>query len=165
MSARMGQFVAIGIVFWRNRGSRLLPTSPAERELWTIWIGYLAAYAFSQLAVGALVSHRLIVEGPEAPHRWQELIHYPISAIVSGLAFFIMGSNYWGKLYAVGLAFWVLAALMPLHLEWAPLEFGVLWSSVLVALGLHLRTLGQKAESEKSTSLIAVAPSEKQTQT
>ena len=158
MSARLLQFVAIGIVFWKNRGSRLLPTSPAERELWTIWIGYLAAYAFSLLAVRLLVSHGIIVRGPgpDVPVRWNELILYPFSAIASGLAFFIMGSNYWGKLYAVGLAFWVMAALMPLHLDWAPLEFGVLWSAVLVALGLHLRTLGQKAELEKTTTLFPV---------
>jgi serine/threonine protein kinase len=158
MSARLLQFVAIGIVFWKNRGSRLLPTSPAERELWTIWIGYLAAYGFSLLAVRLLVSHGIIVRGPgpDVPVRWDELILYPFSAIASGLAFFIMGSNYWGKLYAVGLAFWVMAALMPLHLDWAPLEFGVLWSAVLVALGLHLRTLGQKAEAEKTTTLFPV---------
>jgi eukaryotic-like serine/threonine-protein kinase len=158
MSARLLQFVAIGIVFWKNRGSRLLPTSPAERELWTIWIGYLAAYGFSLLAIRTLVSYGIIVRGPapDIPARWDELILYPFSAIASGLAFFIMGSNYWGKLYAVGLAFWVMAALMPLHLDWAPLEFGVLWSAVLVALGLHLRTLGQKAESEKTTTLFPV---------
>ncbi len=158
MSARMGQFVAIGILFWKNRGSRLLPASPAERELWTIWIGYLAAYAFSQFVVRALVSHGLIIKGPEAPLRWDELILYPFSAIASGLAFFIMGSNYWGRLYAVGLAFWVMAALMPLHLDWAPLEFGILWSAVLVALGLHLRTLGQKAEREQTTYLPVPRP-------
>jgi serine/threonine protein kinase len=161
LTARMMQFVAIGIVFWKNRGSRLLPTSPAERELWTIWIGYLAAYAFSQLAVGSLITHGLILPGPDAPLRWEELIHYPISAIVSGLAFFIMGSNYWGKLYAVGLGFWVLAALMPLHLDWAPLEFGALWSGVLLAMGLHLRTLSKQAESEKTTSHLSIPPAEK----
>jgi hypothetical protein len=161
VSARLGQFVAIGILFWRNRGSRLLPTSPAERELWTIWIGYLAAYGFSQLVVGSLVSHGLIVQGSDAPLRWEELIHYPFSAIASGLAFFIMGSNYWGKLYAVGLGFWVLAALMPMHLEWAPLGFGGLWCGVLVALGLHLRTLSRQAQSEKATSLLPVSTMEK----
>src|SRR6516165_4200893 len=92
MSARLLQFVAIGIVFWKNRGSRLLPTSPAERELWTIWIGYLAAYGFSLLAVRLLVSHGIIVRGPgpDVPVRWDELILYPFSAIASGLAFFIM---------------------------------------------------------------------------
>jgi serine/threonine protein kinase len=163
MSARMGQFVAIGIVFWKNRRSQLLPTSPAERELWTIWIGYLAAYFFSQVTVRALVSHGLISKGLDAPHRWEELILYPFSAIASGLAFFMMGSNYWGKLYAVGLAFWVLAALMPLHLEWAPLEFGALWSTVLLALGLHLRTLSQQGQGEKVATLSSIPTSEKTT--
>ncbi len=74
---------------------------------------------------------------------------YPFSAIISGLAFFVMGSNYWGRCYAFGLAFWGLAVLMPLHLEWAPLEFGVLWSAILTAVGLHLRSLGLRAEAER----------------
>jgi hypothetical protein len=63
--------------------------------------------------------------------------------MASGLAFFIMGSNYWGRCYAFGLAFWALAALMPMHLEWAPLEFGLLWSVTLTLVGLHLRRLGR----------------------
>jgi len=160
-SARMSQFVVIGFVFWKNRRSRLLPTSPAERELWTIWIGYLVAYFFSQVTVRALVSHGLIIKGPDAPHRWEELIHYPFSAIASGLAFFMMGSNYWGKLYAIGLSFWVLAALMPWRLEWAPLAFGALWSAVLLALGLHLRTLSQQGERDQAASMSSMPTAEK----
>jgi serine/threonine-protein kinase len=149
MAAKVGQFVVIGLVFWRNRGTRLLPTSGPERELWTIWIGYLAAYIVN-LFVSRLFSWReLIEQGPAGPHRWDDLLMYPYSALLSGLAFFVMGSNYWGRCYAIGIAFWVMALLMPLHLQWAPLEFGLLWSLTLTALGLHLRRLGRKAEAER----------------
>jgi hypothetical protein len=92
----------------------------------------------------------LLAGGPAAPECWPDLLIYPFSAILSGLAFFVMGSNYWGRCYAFGAAFWVLAALMPLHLEWAPLEFGLLWSAILTAVGMHLRSLGLKAEAERA---------------
>jgi serine/threonine protein kinase len=149
LATRLVQFVFIGLVFWKNRKQQLLPTSAAERELWTIWIGYMVAYAISNLAVGTLIKQDILVAGENAPDRWEELILYPFSSIASGLAFFIMGSNYWGRLYAIGLLFFLLAALMPLHLEWAPLEFGGLWSGALVALGWHLRHLGEQAEAKK----------------
>jgi serine/threonine protein kinase len=144
VGTRLGQFFFIALIFWKNRRRQLLPGTPAERELWSIWIGYLLAYVVSHLAIGALMTRDLITEGPEAPARWQELIFYPFSAIASGLAFFIMGSNYWGRLYAIGLAFFGLAALMPFHMEWAPLEFGTLWGVALLLLGLHLRKLGSR---------------------
>jgi hypothetical protein len=54
-----------------------------------------------------------------------------------------MGGNYWGRCYAIGLAFFVIGMVMPLDMQWAPLEFGVLWSTVLVVVGLRLRTLGE----------------------
>jgi serine/threonine protein kinase len=149
-AARFSQFVFIGLVFWYNRGQRLLPTSPAERELWTIWIGYITSYAIAALVIREMVAQQLIGQGADlAIARWDDLIHYPFSAVLSGLAFFIMGSNYWGRLYAVGVAFFILAALLPLALSWAPLIFGGAWSLTLASLGLHLRNLGIKAENEK----------------
>jgi serine/threonine protein kinase len=145
LAAKLSQFVLVGLVFLWNRGKRLLPTTAPERELWSIWIGYLAAYALNILISRMLAWHGMVVPGP-AGERWDELIVYPYSALVSGLAFFIMGSNYWGRCYAFGLAFWLLAALMPLHLEWAPLEYGLLWSATLTLVGLHLRRLGREAQ-------------------
>lgn len=145
VSTRLGQFVLIALLFWKNRGDRLLPTSGAERELWTIWIGYMLAYGVSSAVVRLLVARGILVAGEGAPVHWEELILYPFSAAVSGLAFFIMGCNYWGKLYAVGVLFFALAALMPLHLEWAPLEFGTLWAAALLAVGLRLEKLSREA--------------------
>jgi serine/threonine protein kinase len=148
-SAPIGQFVVIGLVFWYNRGRRLLPTSAAERELWTIWIGYMIAHALSWLTIRGFDEEGIIKQGVAGGEHWRHLILYPFSAVLSGMAFFIMGSNYWGRCYAVGCGFFVLAALMPLRLEWAPLIFGLSWSGTLLGLGLHLRELGNKAGENK----------------
>jgi hypothetical protein len=67
-------------------------------------------------------------------------------ALLSGLAFFVMGSLYWGGYYAVGAAFFALALAMPLGLEWAPLAFGLFWAAVLVAISLHIRRLDDAGE-------------------
>ncbi len=150
MAAKAAQFIAIGYVFWRNRGSRLLPTSLAERELWSIWIGYLVSYAVGLWVTRALVAYNVVGPPENYIEGWQDLMLYPFSTVISGLAFFIMGSNYWGRLYAVGVVFFVAAALMPTHIEWAPIEFGALWTLTLLAIGLHLRRLGEKAEAEKT---------------
>jgi serine/threonine protein kinase len=116
--ARTSQFVLLGLLFWHNRGSRLLPTSAAERELWTIWIGYFASYGAALLTTRLLLRLELLVPGPATPQPIAELIPYPIIALTSGLAFFTMGSNYWGRCYMSGVTFFALAALMPgLHLR------------------------------------------------
>ena len=45
-ASRATQFVLLAVLFLANRGRRLLPTTAAERELWTIWIGYLVAFIY-----------------------------------------------------------------------------------------------------------------------
>jgi hypothetical protein len=148
-AAPLAQMAALCLAFWCNRGRRLLPTSAAERELWTIWIAYFIAHGLCWLTLHGFVEQGIIHPPPGASQYWKVLLLYPFSAILSGVALFIMGCNYWGRCYAVGCTFFVLAAVMPLHLEWAPLEFGLLASGCLLALGLHLRRLGQKAEAAK----------------
>jgi serine/threonine protein kinase len=147
---KFSQLGALAILFWYNRGNRMLPTSGAERELWTIWIGYLLAYGVGLLVVRALISHGLLAPGPDAPPRWDSLMLYPISALTAGLAFFVMGSNYWGRCYAIGLGFFLLAVLMPRYLEYAPVLFGTLWGVALLFVGFRLRRVGLRAEAEKA---------------
>jgi hypothetical protein len=48
----------------------------------------------------------------------------------------------------VGLAFFILALLMPLEIHWAPLEFGIVWCASLVGISLHLRQLHHDAPPE-----------------
>lgn len=151
--SRCTQFVLLGAVFYYNRGARLLPASPAERELWTIWIGYFLAYGSSLLTAHTLVLGKVIEPGGNAPsNHFEELLVYPSSAVLSGLAFFSMGSNYWGRCYTIGLGFFAVAVLMPLHPAWSPLEFGVLWTIALTVLGLHLRRLSAQAKAEEDQS-------------
>ena len=149
-AARFLQFVILAILFLYHRGNRLFPTTAAERELWSIWIGYFAAYGLGIFTTRMIGQLGIVTPGPEAPKFLMELLPYPFIALMSGLAFFVMGSNYWGRCYAFGVAFWMLAALMPLHLEWAPLEFGLTWSVALTWLGWHLERMGKKAEAERA---------------
>jgi eukaryotic-like serine/threonine-protein kinase len=148
--ARVCQFLALAIAFWHTRGHRLLPTSAAERELWTIWLGYLAALAVNWGVIRLLQFQGVLVATSNAPQAWDELIMYPSMTILSGMAFFMMGSNYWGRCYAVGALFFGLAALMPFFLEYGPLAFGLFWSVTLTATGLHLRDLGNKQAEAKA---------------
>jgi tRNA A-37 threonylcarbamoyl transferase component Bud32 len=142
---RWAQFALLGAAFWHHRPRTLMPTTTAERQLWSIWVGYLSAYGVSALLSHLLTWRQILAPGVAAPAYWRELVFYPTSSLLSGLAFFVMGSSYWGQCYTLGLAFFALAAAMPLHIEWAPLEFGLLWGVALAAVGLHLRRAGRDA--------------------
>jgi predicted Ser/Thr protein kinase len=135
-TARALQFGLMGIIFWRLRRHSLWPTSAAERQLWAIWIGYLLAGLILSVVNRELAAGRTL----------DELELYPARAVLSGLAFFAMGGIYWGRCYTFGLAFFGLAAVMPLERTWAPLGFGLLWSATLLGIGLRLRRLAREAE-------------------
>jgi serine/threonine-protein kinase len=132
---RVCQLCLMTLVFWRYRSVRPWPGSASEQQMWSIWIGYVATCTLINLT-GRLMNG-LAVE-------W-ELTMYPSMAAVTGLIFFIMGSNYWGRCYAFGVAFFALALLMAWRLDLAPLAFGSLWAAALVAIGRHLQRLGIRA--------------------
>jgi serine/threonine-protein kinase len=136
------QFAVIAAAFWRFRPRTVLPTNAAERQLWSIWLGYLLAVGAGGLVRRGLVGGGVLAGGPAAPANWPDLLNYPSSALLAALAFFAMGSSFWGRCYAIGLAFLALALVMPRQLELAPLLFGLLWGATLALLGLHLRRLG-----------------------
>ena len=140
MGARILQFLLLGFLFWYHRRSRLLPTNAAERELWTIWIGYFTTYFFIVIVTRLLLYLEIFHASPHwTGHEYfQELLPYPLISLVSGLAFFIMGSNYWGRCYAIGGAFFVIAPLMAFDLRMAPFFFGIVWTVTLVMLGMNL---------------------------
>jgi hypothetical protein len=129
----LGQFVLMGLAYWRWGPRRPGPASAAEQRLWSLWAGYALACFLIPAAAWQL---------PGFAGATMDWATYPFAALLTGLAFFVLGSNYWGWCYAFGLGFFVLAVLMPLNLWWAPLEFGLLWSAALVAIGRHLRQLG-----------------------
>jgi serine/threonine protein kinase len=155
-AARVLQFALLGYLFWYNRRSQLLPTSASERELWTIWIGYFTTYFFIVIVTRSLAYFEILQPRVEwhAHAYFLELLPYPFISLVAGLAFFIMGSNYWGRCYAIGSAFFVLAALMTLELTLAPLLFGLLWTFVLGMLGLHLRNQGRLVENRRTPATV-----------
>jgi hypothetical protein len=94
-----------------------------ERHSLLIGLGHLAAEAAIFAALGPL--------SPSAPAR-QVLDCYPALMAVTGMALFITGSTYWGRLLPVGLG---LMALAPL-LAWLPAIASPLLFAAAVASAL-----------------------------
>jgi serine/threonine protein kinase len=134
----VAQVVLMFLAFWRHRPGRLLPTTTSERQLWSIWIGYFLAYGVAALVSVELASRETI------PQLMGGQMGTPYAAVISGLAFFVMGSSYWGGFYAIGLAFFALALFMPLTEDLAPLIFALFWSATLLLVGVRLRSLGAR---------------------
>jgi hypothetical protein len=131
-----GPYALLFAVFRNHQSRRSHPGSAAERHLWSIWVGHLLATAAAAAAV-----RQMSDLGPGQV----VLALYPFSGALTGLAFFIMGSIYWGRHYAFGMAHFGLAALMPLKLEWAPLGYGLLTATCTVAISFHLLRLQREA--------------------
>src|SRR5262249_18908496 len=63
---------------------------------------------------------------PFGGHRAADLLPvFPPWAVVNGLAFLVVGRTYWGRYHLVGLGHFLLAVLMPLRLDLAPLVYGL----------------------------------------
>jgi hypothetical protein len=138
--SRILQFTVMGAVFWWYRRHRILPTSMAERQLWAIVFSYLLGSTFF-----AWVYHLLA----EPPPPMGELTLFPGWCILAGVAFFVMGSSYWGRCYVFSVAFFTAAVLIPFDLHFGPLAFGLLWSVALTLIGLHLHHLGDLNRGDK----------------
>lgn len=128
---RVAQIILMLVGLWWFRPEGLLPRTQAERQLFSIWLGYILATTFSAAA------NRLI-HGEE---KMFQAALYPMWTAMSGMGFFAMGSTYWGGCYVIGIAFFALALLMPMHVDWAPFTFGVLWGIVLTCAAYRLRSL------------------------
>jgi hypothetical protein len=125
------QFGLIGVVFWCYRGRTLAPSTTVERQLWSVWIGYIVA----SLLIAA-ASWRLFSET-----QMYHMVEYPFFAITAGMAFFFLGSSYWGWCYAFGVAFFAVSVVMLFDTRWAVLEFGAVWTACLLIFGTRLRGL------------------------
>jgi hypothetical protein len=136
------QFVLMLVVFCAYRGRRLLPATSAERTLWSVWISYMLGCCLISFVSKVLFGLERLYEG----------VDYPFFAITAGMSFFVLGSGYWGRCYAIGLAFFALAGVMLLGLNWAVLEYGALWTVVLLVIGRRLRQFGQRAELARGAS-------------
>ena len=129
------QFLLMGLVLWHFRATRQLVTSAATKQLWSLWIGFLIG-----CFLVVLVSELLVGLEP-----FYDFFLYPYWAILSGLGFFAMGSSHWGWFYGFGLAFFLLATVLPFWPMAGPLAFGALWAGSLVIIGLRLRARAKKA--------------------
>jgi serine/threonine-protein kinase len=127
-------FAPYGLLFAAFRANRAAPPAgrQPQRLLWSIWVGHLFA------GVAVFLGCRL-TSGADYVHGF--LLAYPGYAALTGLAFFVMGSTYWSREYAFGLAWVALAALMPLFLPYAPLAHAGLSAVCDVLIGLYLRRL------------------------
>jgi serine/threonine-protein kinase len=108
------------------------PVDPMERHLALLWGGvYLAGITLFWIYCPPLGSVRAA----------GLLAFYPPWAVVNGVAFLVVGRLYWGFYYPVGLAHFLVAALMPLRLDLAPLIYGV-FVAVCMSLAAvdHIRT-------------------------
>ena len=59
--------------------------------------------------------------GPDAVYEGKI---YPFYAVLTGMAFFVLGSSYWGRLYAVGAGVLRAGVCDVAGSDWATLEFG-----------------------------------------
>ncbi len=111
---------------------RAVALNTAEQEMRLLWVGNTLAY---------LVLFWVCCP-PFGPARAADALHYyPPLAVVVGLTFFVEGRLFWGRLYVMGMGYFVLAAVLPLTLDWAPLLFAVFDAAALTYGGLHLHRL------------------------
>jgi hypothetical protein len=80
----------------------------------------------------------LVSELGSAGFNVDPLLTYPLWAVLTGSMFIGSASRYWGSFYVIGCLSYLLALAMPFHLSWAPLELGVLVSSLQATAGLYL---------------------------
>src|SRR6185295_15541446 len=104
------------------------PRGAAARQLWSIWIGYLVG----SLAL-YLVDYLMTAPG----EAFYGLRAYPPMAVLASLAYFLLGSSYWGYCYLIGGLFLALAVAMTQWLSAAPLAFGMCWAASLVLVGVR----------------------------
>jgi serine/threonine protein kinase len=131
-------FAALLLLFWRNRPEGLLPRTTAEQQLWCV----LGGFVLSCILTG--ITDRLMATS-ERPH--EPLRMYPLLTVLSGLAFLVLGSSYWGACYLFTAIFWGLALLLPWWLELGPAAFGLVWTAALVTIGLRLRRLARENQA------------------
>jgi hypothetical protein len=121
------------VAAWRRR---LIDSTPGARHFWSIRIGHI---------LGMLVVPVLFWQLATPDNPGSLLAVFPFWAAMTGVTFFPLGSNFWGRLYLFGLVFLVAAPVMALRLEWAPIEMGLLATVVLLVIGFHLRRLDRES--------------------
>ncbi len=123
---RFSMLIALAGLIYHARGGSLSPRTSAERPVWSIWLGYLAALA--------VVNLLLVIGGIDRDAL------FPVAAALSGFGFIAMSGHVWGGAAILGLAFLAVAVLSAFLMTVAPLLFGTMWLISLVTLGHHYRS-------------------------
>jgi serine/threonine protein kinase len=135
---QVSRIAGFGLIYWWLRPTGVLPARGVERLLWSTWLGYIGC------GFTLAMAYRLAAG-------WSARIEvnlYPLMAAVTGMAFVVLGSSYWGRCYAFGIAFYALALLMHLDLRWSPIAFGLAWAIVFVMIGNRLRNMASSASDQ-----------------
>jgi serine/threonine-protein kinase len=118
--------VLTALIYWYYLLRRRQPLRPEERQILAI-VGYVYATGLALFATAFPYDRENI------------LAMYPALALLCGFYHFVIARLYWGPFYQVGLAYCLLAFVMKLKPEWAPLEYAVLNGGHSLATGLVLR--------------------------
>jgi serine/threonine-protein kinase len=115
---------------------------PTERHLALLWGGvFLGGVTLFWIYCPPFGSGRAV----------DLLAFYPPWTVLNGVAFLVVGQLYWGRYYLVGLAHFLVAALLPLCQDLAPLVYGV-FVAVCMVLGAvdHIRTARRSKDSAQA---------------
>jgi eukaryotic-like serine/threonine-protein kinase len=116
---------AIFVVIYRAREGAMLPSSMAERPVWSIWIAYLVTLAVLNLIPFA--------SGGEHGNVFQT------AAALSGFAFIAMSGHIWGGAAPLGLGFLAVAIASAFAPTISPLLLGSMWLISMLTLARHYR--------------------------
>ncbi|MFO0881167.1 MAG: serine/threonine-protein kinase [Gemmataceae bacterium] len=133
-SIKIVQFGLMALVVYRYHPHGLMPASQAERLLWSVWGGYVAACSMIGHLLYSQFGEMVLYEG----------VIYPVFCVITGMAFLIIGSSYWGMCNIIALAFLGMALVLPAIPGWGCLVFGAMWTLALLAIAFRLRRLARQ---------------------
>jgi serine/threonine-protein kinase len=133
-------------LYWVMTGEGFrVPLTATTRHLWSLRVGQM-------LGLFALPLVSRMTHPPDVA--WNPLTVFPLWSVLTGVTMFGLGGIYWGRIYLVGVAFFVLGFLMPLRLDLAPLGFSGLFSVTLWVLYRHIKR-ETDADDEAASSVVS----------
>ncbi|MFM8286816.1 MAG: protein kinase domain-containing protein [Planctomycetaceae bacterium] len=140
---QVGAMVACG---WWLRDRILTSRRTTTQDMWSHWAAFLVA---CHLVLGVQV-----ISGWAHPEANLSLwTCYPNFALLSGVLWFTLGSNFWGGCYAFGALHFLSALVMAWFPEIGPTLFGVLWFFSLAITGWRLKRMHRTRVEQETLSL------------
>lgn len=140
--------VQFGLLFacswwWRER------IMQSRRLIATQMLSHWAAFA---IACHCVLAAKVIAAYSSSAVPFDLYACYPGFAILSGVLWFALGSNFWGGCYVVGAMHFTSSLAMAHSPEYGPILFGLLWFLSLVMTGLRLKRIGMSLVRESGDS-------------